>query len=104
MKSMLLVLCAGLVFAPACASAGRNFDESRVSNIKTGTTTRAEIEQWFGQPVSRAQVAGSAVGAVLRYTYSYAHSSWGGASTRAKALVVDFNAGDVVVDQSFSSQ
>ncbi|MEK7466697.1 MAG: hypothetical protein AAB074_04710 [Planctomycetota bacterium] len=88
----------------ACASSGRNFDESKVGNIKNGQTTKAEIEQWFGKPGGMAGVNGATNGAVQRYTYSYGYSSHGGSRTTAKALVVDFNDKDIVVDNAYSSQ
>jgi len=103
MKRILLVLCAGLFFVPACATVGRDFDESRVPNIATGATTRMEIEQWFGMPNQRTTMSPAPNGAVLRYTYRYGRSTWGGASTKAKCLVVDFNDAGVVVDQGFST-
>lgn len=88
----------------ACASSGRDFDENKVGNIKNGQTTKAEIEQWFGKPGSVAGLNGTTNGAVQRYTYSYAYSSHGGSRTTSKALVVDFNDKDIVVDNAYSSQ
>lgn len=93
-----------LLFVAACASSGKNFDESKVGNIKNGVTTKAEIEQWFGKPGGISGLNGTTNGAVQRYTYSYAYSSHGGSRTTSKALVVDFNDKDVVVDNAYSSQ
>ena len=103
MRKLCLLLPALLFFA-ACASSGRNFDGSKVTNIKNGQTTKAEIEQWFGKPGSVAGLTGTTNGAVQRYTYSYGRSTHGGANTTAKALVVDFNDKDIVVDNAYSSQ
>lgn len=103
MRKALLVLPVVLVLS-ACASSGRNFDESRVGNIKNGQTTKAEIEAWFGKPGSVAGLNGTTNGAVQRYTYAYGHSTHGGSRTTAKALVVDFNDKDIVVDNAYSSQ
>ena len=74
------------------------------SNQPIGQTTKAEIEQWFGKPGGVAGLNGTTNGAVQRYTYSYGHSSHGGSQTTAKALVVDFNDKDIVVDNAYSSQ
>jgi len=93
-----------LVLLAACASSGRNFDETKVGNIKNGQTTKAEIEQWFGPPGAQQGLNGTTNGAVRRYTYSYGRSTHGGASTKAKALVVDFNDKDIVVDNAYSEQ
>ncbi|HZN40116.1 MAG TPA: hypothetical protein VFD82_15020 [Planctomycetota bacterium] len=98
-----LISVACLMLA-GCASAGRDFDETKVPNIKVGTTTRVEIEQWFGLPVNRTSLSGQPNGAVMRYTYTYARATWGGASSSGKALIVDFDQKDVVVDQAYSSQ
>jgi hypothetical protein len=103
MRKLLPLLSLAVLFA-ACATSGRNFDETKVGNIRNGQTTKAEIEQWFGAPNARQGLTGSAVGAVTRYTYSYARSTHGGANTKAKALVVDFNDKDVVVDNAYSEQ
>lgn len=103
MHRMPLLFLAGLICS-GCASTGKDFDDSKVGNIKTGTTTRAEIEQWFGAPTSRTALSNMANGGVLRYQYTYGSASWGGASRSGKSLVVDFDAKDVVVDHAFSSQ
>lgn len=103
MKSLVMTLAACVLVLGGCASVGRDFDETKVENIKTGTTTRADIEAWFGKPNDRAPVEQDN-GAVLRYTYKYGKASWGGMSSSAKALVVDFDANDIVVDHAYSSQ
>jgi hypothetical protein len=106
MKKFLLILPFFLVLLVlfACASTGRNFDETKMSNIKNGQTTRAQIDQWFGPPTSNAVLTGTINGAVRRYTYTYAYSSYGGLRTTSKALVVDFNDKDIVVDNAYSSR
>jgi hypothetical protein len=98
-----LLLLAGLVCS-GCASTGKDFDDTKAANIKTGTTTRAEIEQWFGAPTSRTPLSNTANGAVLRYQYTHGKASWGGASSSGKSLVVDFDAKDVVVDHALAKQ
>ena len=103
MKTVALALLASFLVLGGCASVGRDFDETKVEQIRKGTTTRAEIEQWFGQPNDRAPVE-QPNGGVLRYTYKYGKASWGGMSSSAKALVVEFDANDIVVDHAYSSQ
>lgn len=41
----------------SCASTGENFDVSKVSQIKKGETTEADLVQMFGQPVNRALIS-----------------------------------------------
>jgi len=103
MKKLFLVLPLAMVLS-ACASSGRNFDESQVSNIRNGQTTKAEIEAWFGAPGSHSALNGTTNGAVLRYIYSYAYASHGGRRSTGKALVVDFNDKGIVVDNAYSEK
>ncbi|MBI2923318.1 MAG: hypothetical protein HYY18_19855 [Planctomycetes bacterium] len=103
MHRLVPLLTLALLLA-ACGSSGKNFDETRVGNIKNGHTSRVEIEQWFGMPGASQGLTGTTNGAVKRYTWSYGRSTHGGASTKAKALVVDFNDKDVVVDHAYSEQ
>jgi hypothetical protein len=37
-----------------CVSTGRNFDESRVADIRKGQTTEADLRQMFGPPQNRS--------------------------------------------------
>lgn len=46
------ILCAAVL--AGCASAGNNFDESKVSQIKKGDTTEADLVKLFGPPANRA--------------------------------------------------
>ena len=87
-----------------CATSGRDFDSTRVSQIEKGKTTRAEIDQWFGAPAARNTITGDPGGTVLRYTYVYAKATWAGASSQGKSLVVDFDGKDVVTDVGYSEQ
>ena len=50
-----ILICAATAFwLIGCASTGQNFDESKVSQIKKGETTEADLVQMFGQPENRA--------------------------------------------------
>jgi outer membrane protein assembly factor BamE (lipoprotein component of BamABCDE complex) len=65
---VLLVACA-LVLAPGagCATRGTAFDVDKLPLIEEGVTTRAEIERWFGQPITvRSRPSGFAI-------YRYLH-------------------------------
>lgn len=56
-----------------CASTGKNFDDSKLSQIKKGETTEPELIQLFGTPLSRTTtVTDSKVNTVLTWTYSEA--------------------------------
>lgn len=104
MKSVAsFVLLAALSLLPmGCASVGREFDASHVSKIQNGTTTKPEVRGWFGEPGQITQpLPENPAGGVERWTYTYATSVAGG-STQSEALVVDFNAEDVVVDHAYS--
>ena len=47
------VLVLGAILVAGCATSGTNFDSSKVSEIKKGETTEAELIQKFGQPNQR---------------------------------------------------
>ena len=46
-------LAALLALLPGCASTGRNFDDSKVAQIKKGETTETDLKTLFGPPESR---------------------------------------------------
>jgi outer membrane protein assembly factor BamE (lipoprotein component of BamABCDE complex) len=61
-----LLVAAPLAFALAlafgCASRGTAFDVDKLPLIEEGVTTRAEIEQWFGRPITvRSRPSGFAI-------------------------------------------
>ena len=99
----LVIALSALMALTGCASSGKKFDTTHVNDIETDKTTRAQVDAWFGPPASQTS-ANTPQGAVLRYTYTYAYSSWGGAKTTSKSLVVDFNAQNVVVDHAYVEQ
>src|SRR5262245_42840461 len=55
MKTRIQFLIATLATAVlfGCASVGENFDEGKISQIKKGETTEADLIQMFGQPQNR---------------------------------------------------
>lgn len=74
MKNVVTVvaLAAFVVVFSGCASTsqGRKFDDSYVSQIKKGVTTKAQIRQHFGEPVS---VTTSSENEAWTYSYSDAY-------------------------------
>src|SRR6266567_1214436 len=53
--TLIAVMLAPALFAilTGCMSVGRNFEESKVSQIKKGETTEADLVQMFGAPQNR---------------------------------------------------
>lgn len=49
----LLTLAAFLALLAGCVSSGRNFDETKVSQIRKGTSTEADLVGLFGPPRDR---------------------------------------------------
>jgi outer membrane protein assembly factor BamE (lipoprotein component of BamABCDE complex) len=45
-------LCLSLVLLVACASRGARFDVDKLPRIQEGVTTQAQIQEWFGPPLS----------------------------------------------------
>ena len=85
------------VFAMSCASAGNNFDESKISQIKKGETTEADLVGMFGAPQNRSVNSDS--GLTLTWIYSearvkgesfipYAGPFLGGTRSKSKTLSV----------------
>jgi outer membrane protein assembly factor BamE (lipoprotein component of BamABCDE complex) len=63
---ILLAACA-LALAVGCATRGTAFEVDKLPLIEEGVTTRAEIEQWFGRPITvRSRPSGFAI-------YRYLH-------------------------------
>ncbi len=108
-KSKFLLLALASALLAGCASTGNNFDESKVSQIKKGETTEAQLIQMFGEPQSRGV---NSEGQTL-LTWMYAQSNVkgtsfipiaggfvGGANSKSKTLTVTLLDGKV---QTFSS-
>lgn len=83
------------VFAVSCASAGNNFDESKISQIKKGQTTEADLVKMFGEPENC--MVNSDNGLTLTWIYSearvkgesfipYAGAFMGGTKAKNKTL------------------
>lgn len=96
--ALVAVLCLGLL---ACAGAGRQFDRTHVTDIRKGVQDEDQIRAWFGSPVRVEALSGHPAGCAKRWTYVHAFSSYGGAKTSSKSLVVDFDADGLVCDHAY---
>jgi hypothetical protein len=85
------------LFAVSCASVGNNFDDSKISEIKKGETTEADLVKMFGEPQNRS--ISSENGLTLTWIYSeakvkgesfipYAGAFMGGTRSKMKTLSV----------------
>jgi hypothetical protein len=83
------------LFAASCASVGNNFDDSKISDIKKGQTTEADLVKMFGDPQNR--MMNSDTGLTLTWIYSeakvkgesfipYAGAFMGGTKAKSKTL------------------
>jgi hypothetical protein len=91
------ILCLLALFAVSCASVGNNFDDSKISQIKKGETTEADLVKLFGEPQNRS--ISSENGLTLTWIYSeakvkgesfipYAGAFMGGTRSKMKTLSV----------------
>jgi SmpA / OmlA family len=106
---IMVALAVGVAISGGCASTsqGRKFDDSYVSQIKKGVTTKAQISQHFGEPVSVSKSS-----EIETWTYSYS-DAYGRAYVQAatyglvrensddQMLIVAFQ-GDVVVEYTYT--
>ena len=77
-----------------CASTGHEVDQSKVSQIQKGVTTKAQVREWLGDP---EQVAISDSGDET-WTYMYMHAS--AQAQNFIPLVGGFVAGENVENQN----
>ena len=105
-----IALVSAALFA-GCASVGNNFDDSKVSQIKKGETTEAELIQIFGEPQNRNVNSEGRTVLILTWTYAeskvrgesfipYAGAFMGGHDTKSKSLTVTLQDGKAM---SFAS-
>jgi len=106
-RFILIAITAAVV--AGCASVGKNFDESKVAQIKKGETTEAQLVLMFGEPQNR--MVNSEGQSILTWMYTQANirgesfipiagAFVGGADTKSKSLNVTLKDGTV---QSYSS-
>ncbi len=94
--SRLLTLFFCLLLLTACVSTGRNFNVHIVRQIQLHQTTRAQIEQMFGQPWRTGIEDG-------KQTWSYGYYKYGIDTTVNRDLVIRFNTNGTVASYSFNS-
>jgi hypothetical protein len=98
-----IALVSAALFA-GCASVGNNFDEGKVSQIKKGETTEAELLEMFHEPQHRT--LNSEGQTILTWMYSessvkgesfipYAGPFVGGTRSKSKSLSVTLQDGKV---------
>jgi outer membrane protein assembly factor BamE (lipoprotein component of BamABCDE complex) len=105
----LLSIALTLPLVAGCASMaqGQKFDDSYVAQIRKGSTTKAQIRQAFGEPISVSRSA-----EIETWTYSYSNAYGRGYVQAAtfglvkeksddQMLIVAFK-GDVVVEYTYT--
>ena len=92
------------VLLAGCASVGNNFDDSKVSQIKKGETTEADLVQMFGQPQNRSVNSEGQTTLTWMYTQAnvkgqsfipFAGAFVGGTESKTKTLNVTLQDGKV---------
>ena len=102
-----------LTLAAGCASSGQKVEQDKLSQIKKGVTTRAEVEALLGQP-SHVTIVGNGK-RIMFYTYSevkantasyipYASIFAGGTKNRQQMLQIMLNENNVVEDYEFGDR
>ncbi len=95
MFTIVLVLSSALL--AGCASVGRDFPASGVSDIKIGETTQNDIRRMFGSPWRVGIEDG-------QRTWTYGNYGYGLFTEKsAKDLLIRFNDNDVVASYTFST-
>jgi len=86
-----------IAFSAGCATVGRDFPDSKVKEIKIGTTTESEIRTMFGPPWRVGIDDGQKTWTYGRYHYRLL------GNRDAKDLVVRFDKHNVVASYSFNT-
>lgn len=105
-----LAAAAAILFN-GCASTGQNFSSDKVSQIKKGETTEADLVQWFGPPENRS--LNSEGNATLTWNYvestvkgesfiPYAGHFLGGTRSKHKMLMVSLGSDRKVTSFNFT--
>ena len=109
LKLLLTAAVAGALVG--CASAGRNFDDSKVSQIHKGETTEAGLVALFGQPAQRGMDSDGHVSLSWNYVEAevkgesfipYAGALMGGTRSHNKTLSVALGPDGKVVNYTYS--
>ncbi len=98
MKYLIVSISLGLLLAlGGCGTAGKDFNESKISKIVNGTTTRTEIRKMLGEPFKTGTQNGLPVWV---YEYNRYHAI---KNAKSKNLVVVFGSNGVVQSHQFMS-
>jgi outer membrane protein assembly factor BamE (lipoprotein component of BamABCDE complex) len=98
MKYLIVGILLGFLLAfGGCGTVGKDFNDSKISKIADGTTTRAEIRKMFGEPFKMGTQNGLLVWV---YEYNLYHSI---KDDKSKNLVVLFDSNGVVQSHQFMS-
>ena len=111
MNKTILSLIACTALLCSCASVGNNFDSRKITEIKKGETTEAELSKMFGPPAQRG--VNSESGTTLTWLYSearvkgetfipFAGAFVGGATSKVKTLVVQLDQQGKVASYNYS--
>ena len=84
--ALLALGCAALL--AGCATRGAAFDADKIPRIEEGVTTRAEVEEWFGMPVSIQQRSSGF--AIYRYLHEETRSRDSGVLSRIGRFIGRF--------------
>ncbi len=94
---MIIVSTMLIMFFAGCASVGRDFPASRVSDIKIGETTQNDIRNMFGSPWRVGIEDG-------QRTWTYGNYGYGLFTEKsAKDLLIRFDDNYVVASYTFST-
>ena len=100
-----VTVLAGWVTLSACATVGAEFDSTRVNDIETGKTTKAQVQEWFGMPYSITRNdEPDSNGCVEGWGYVHSRATHAGAKVEAKSLIVAFDKQGIVCDQGYSEK
>ena len=109
---LLAILSVAIVaFETGCYSVGQNFDDSKVSYIRKGETSEAELIQMFGEPQNRTVNASGVRSLSWDYTEArtkgesfipYAGAFLGGTRSQHKMLMVTLGPDGKVTDFSMT--
>jgi len=93
MKTVIIVFVVVVLMA-GCASTGKMLDTDKLTQIKPGVTTKAEMIEWFGSPFS--QVLDTSGKLVLLWYYNKVQSYVFTFDLKQQMLSVLFDTNDVV--------
>ena len=103
-KVLWMIVFVAVLALISCATAGKQFDRTHISDIKTGVQDNNQIRNWFGSPSQLQSITGSPAGCVDRWIYVHAYTSFGGAKSKSASLIVDFDMNGKVCDHAYVEQ